>query len=156
MTNGWVKLHRKILENVELMNDDTAYIVFTKLLLMANSKGQIGQSGRELGETLKIKHSTLYKCLKRLEEYQMIKQSSKHSYTLILICNWSTYQDTGKHFGKQLVNGRETDGKHQTGVARIENKNKESSLAKNEPAATKKGYMLAKQQAMLIKKRTLK
>lgn len=122
---GWIKLHRQILENIELMNDDTAYIVFTKLLLLANNKGEIGESGRKLADKLNIKHATLYKTLKRLESYQMVKQSSKQRYTVICICNWDSYQETSKHYGKQLVNTRETAGKQTTGVARIENKNKE-------------------------------
>jgi len=124
--NGWVKLHRKILENIELMEDDTAYIVFTKLLLVANSKGEIGQSGRDLAEKLNIKYTTLYKCLKRLVAYKMIKQSSKHRYTIIYICNWDNYQSMSKHFGKHVVSTGEAHGKQTTGVPRIENKNKES------------------------------
>lgn len=107
------------------MNDDTAYIVFTKLLLIANQKGEIGESGRQLASKLNINYTTLYKALKRLENYQMIKQSGKQRYTIIYICNWANYQSPSKHFGKQVVSTRYAAGKQTTGVARIENKNKE-------------------------------
>lgn len=126
----WVKFYCKILENVDLMNDDTAYIVFTKLLLMANSKGEISITTRGLSKQLNMSSSTLYKTLKRLEDYQMSKRLSKHRYTLIVICNWSKYQSTGKQFGAHAVNTRETRGKRTTEVPRIENKNKNSGYEK--------------------------
>lgn len=140
--NGWVKLHRKIGENIFLMKDNNAYIVFTKLLLLANSKGEIGQSTRELAETVNLNHSTLYKTLKRLEGETLIKQTSKHNYTIVYICNWGKYQEVGKHYGKQMVNTRETDGKRLTGVARIENKNKENGLVEESTAVSEKGLQL--------------
>lgn len=120
--NGWVKLHRKMLENIFLMHDNTAWVVFSKLLLMANSKGQIGKSGRELADELEMPYSTTYKTLKRLEGEALISQSGKHSYTLILICKWDKYQETGKQYGKQMGSAGEAHGKRLTGVARIENK----------------------------------
>jgi biotin operon repressor len=165
MADGWVKLHRKTTENIELMKDNTAFVVFTKLLLFSNSKGQVGKSGRELAEMVNYNHSTLYKALKRLEEYGQISQTNKHGYTLISILNWDKHQQMGKHFGKQYstgvnltiskqfgkrtVNGRETDGKRLTGVARIENKNKESGV----PDFEGSGYRKAREIAEAIKAR---
>ena len=107
------------------MNDDTAFVVFVKLLLLSNSKGQVALSGRKLAAKLNMNHSTLYKALGRLEEETMIKQLCKHRYTIINICNWSKYQTVSKQFGKHMVNTGETHGKQTTGVSRIENKNKE-------------------------------
>lgn len=110
-TKRWVKLYCKILDNTDLMRDDTAYIVFTKLMLMANSKGEVAETTRELSKQLNMPHSTLYKALGRLEIYQMVKRLSKQRYTLIYFCNWAKYQpetESGKHFGKQPGNSRET------------------------------------------------
>lgn len=140
--NGWVKLHRKILENIFLMHDDNAFIVFTKLLMMANSKGEVGSSGRELAKKINLNYSTLYKVLSRLEEEAMIKQSSKQRYTVISICNWGNYQETGKHYGKQMVSTGEAGGKQTTGVPRIENKNKEREVIFEENG---EGYRKAKE-----------
>jgi predicted transcriptional regulator len=134
--NGWIKLHRKINNNVFLSRDVYAFYVFVKLLTMANNKGQLGNSGRKLATEVNLKHSTLYKVLARLEKETMIKQSSKHGYTLITICNWAEYQEVSKHIGKQYVNKRETDGKRLTGVARIENKEEEIEPLKNEENPT--------------------
>lgn len=127
MAKGWVKLHRKTLENVELMNDERAFNVFMKLLMLANSKGQVAESGRDLSRLVSTKYTTLYKVLNRLEMYGCIsKQSGKQSYTLISICKWNEYQSVSKHYGKQPVSTGYAHGKQLTGVPRIENKNKES------------------------------
>jgi len=150
MKNGWVKLHRKILEDVDLMNDDTACLVFVKLLLLANSNGEIAESGRSLSRLVSTEYNTLYKVLKRLEKYEIIKQFSKHSYTLICICKWSDYQSVGKHFGKHTVSTRQAHGKQLTEVARIENKNKNRINKKDG-----KGYELAKAKYELIKQKAL-
>lgn len=151
MNNGWVKLHRKVLENIDLMNDDTAFLVFIKLLLMANSKGEVAESGRDLAERLGIKYSTLYKALKRLNEYAIIKQVSKHRITVIYICNWSNYQTVGKHFGKRSVSTGEALGKQTTGVSRIENKNKEVNISRREKYG--KGYDGFKSVGALLKQK---
>lgn len=144
--NGWVKLHRGLLENVDLNHDPTAKLLFIDLLLLSNSKGEIGISGRDLALRLNLNYSTMYKALKRLESYQMVKQLSKQRFTHILICQWSKYQSTGKHFGKQVVSSGEAAGKQTTGVARIENKNKE-----RKPDLNGSGYLKAKEIAAKIK-----
>lgn len=152
--NGWVKLHRKTLENVELMHDDTARLLFFDLLLLSNSKGQIGYSTRRLAKILDINHSTVRKALSRLVGYKIIQmrtQSGTQRYTLITICNWSKYQSTGTHFGTQWGHNGDTTGTQKTGVARIENKNKES----DKPAIEGAGYRKARMVAELLKTKTL-
>lgn len=148
--NGWVKLHRGLLENVELNHDPTAKLLFIDLLLMANSKGEVGKSTRDLAKKTNINHSTLRKAMDRLVKYKMVQigtQFSTHRYTRILICNWSKYQSTGTHFGAQTGHRRDTDGTQTTGVARIENKNKKS----DQPAKLGAGYRKAQETAQKIR-----
>lgn len=152
----WVKLHCRLLDNVELMHDNNAFIVFTKLLLIANSKGQIAKTGRDLAEDVNLNYSTLFKAIKRLEDYGQIIRVSKKRYTIIQIAKWSHYQAvspqhlgnrlsnqditdikvvSGNRSGNHMVTTREPHGNHPTGVSRIKNKNK-----KGEPAKLGAGY----------------
>ena len=95
MEKGWVKSHRRMLENDFLMHDNNAYLVFTKLLLMVGKeKGQWAGGRRQLGELMNLNHSTLYKVLIRLEDNGMIKIESKVRYSTITIVNWQQYQQT--------------------------------------------------------------
>lgn len=95
MEKGWVKSHRRMLENDFLMHDNNAYLVFTKLLLMVGKeKGQWSGGRRQLGELMNLNHSTLYKVLIRLEDNGMIKIESKVRYSTITIANWQQYQQT--------------------------------------------------------------
>lgn len=150
--NGWVKLHRSMLENIELNHDSTAKLLFIDLLLMSNSKGEIGKSTRDLAKKTGINHSTLRKALERLQKYQMIQMGTHfrtHKYTHILICNWSKYQSTRTHYGAQTGHRRDTDGTQTTGVPRIKNKNKNSG----KPDLNGSGYRKAKEIAERIKQK---
>lgn len=116
MDKGWVKLHRRILENHFLMHDDRAYAVFTKLLMLVGSeKGQWSGGRVVLSEILIMNPNTLYSVLKRLEEQQLISIDSNMRYTTYTICNWSKYQSVGNRTSEksqQLVNNPSTTGQH--------------------------------------------
>ena len=108
--NGWIKLHRRILDNDFLMHDPTAFIVFTKLLLLVNSATGNYSGGRiNIGERVGIYPITLYKCLKRLEKHKMVTLSSNNRFTTIHICNWKEYQS----FGNTSSNNPVTTGEQQ-------------------------------------------
>lgn len=130
--NGWVKLHRQILDNEFLQNDVTSYIVFTKLLLYVDKKTGSRTSGRYVLESLTgLKGSTIYKSLKRLEKAGMVTQVSNNKYTTISICNWSHYQGAGNSSGKNEVKTREKQGNTKQEV-RIENIVSKDTMAKAE------------------------
>lgn len=169
VNNGWVKLHRKIVENIFLMNDDRAFIVFTKLLLYCNSNGQYADGRRRMGETFNMNPNTLYKVLQRLEEQQLISIVSNRRYSTFTICKWSTYQQYGNHAntlpvtnGQPAGNQPVTNGQH---LNKNKNKNKkpaalslkidEDLAAKEKAAKTRKldgsGYKKALQIAEAIK-----
>jgi hypothetical protein len=91
--NGWVKLHKQIIENDFLQNDMSAYVLFTKLLLVARIKDGTYTTGRYKLESLTgLKATTAYKALQRLETEGMVTQVSNNRFTTISICNWSKFQ----------------------------------------------------------------
>lgn len=93
MGNGWVKLWRSIDDNELLSDDNTCYIVFTKLLTRANKQTGAFTTGRhKLASICNLKSSTVYYALKRLESSAMVRQQTDSRKTTIYICNWSKYQ----------------------------------------------------------------
>jgi hypothetical protein len=147
MDKSWIKLHRKIKENIFLMHDDKAFNVFIKLLLFCNSSGQYANGRVRMAETFEMNASTLYKVLLRLEKEQLISISSNSRYTVFSICKWSYYQASGNSpnvlavtAGEQLGNSSVTAGEH---LSKNKNKNKnkkgpskiDEELARKEQAA---------------------
>lgn len=124
--NGWVKLHRKVEENSFLMNDNNAYMVFTKLLYMANSKGEWSGGRFRLSERVNLNDRTLYDVLKRLKSQQLINIKPNSKYTVISICNWSKYQSVTN---SPTNNNPTTTQQHDNTLVRIEKKNKEKPVA---------------------------
>lgn len=90
---GWVKLHRQILDNIFLMHDPTAFMVFVKLLLLVSrTKGEYATGRRKFSELLEMNPNTLYSVLVRLETQHLINITSNRQYSIISICNWAKYQ----------------------------------------------------------------
>lgn len=94
--NGWVKLHRKILEN-ELIADPTALQIFTWLLLNVDKNTGKTTIGRYwTSKILKQKPTTFYAALKRLEnKYKIVSLITKKmtiKYTEVSLLNWAKYQ----------------------------------------------------------------
>lgn len=93
---GYVWLWRSIDQNELLDNDNTALIVFIKLLTRVNRHTGSLKTGRnKLANACNIKPSTLYSALKRLEASTIIRQESDSISTTISICNWKEYQQDG-------------------------------------------------------------
>lgn len=96
MELGYVKLYRGIERNELLMNDNTAFLVFLKLLIYADRTTGTYKTGRnKLASLCNLNPNTLYSALKRLESATIIQQQSNKSSTTITICNWWKYQQDG-------------------------------------------------------------
>lgn len=125
MNSGWIKLHRKILDNPELSSDNTACLLFVKLLLVTDKRTGTFTTGRfRLAELANEKPTTVYKALKRLEKWGMITVSSDNKRTTIYLCNYEQYQETGDN--KVTTKGQQSDNK------RTLNKNKEVRIKNKE------------------------
>ena len=110
--DGWVKIHRQLLDS-EIFANSKALKIFIWLLLKANIQPRFsslkigeGESSVQIGyaqilfgrykaeEELSIDGSTIYKLLKKMEESGMIKIESNNHYSIITICNFELYQGT--------------------------------------------------------------
>jgi len=121
MNNGWIKLHRKLLDN-PLHNKPNWAWLWIVLLLLANhdedhkflwngrdiilKKGQFVTGRKKLNEITGIPESTIERALNYLENGQQIGQQKSNKYRLITILNWETYQNVdSKTDNKRTTNG---------------------------------------------------
>lgn len=106
MENGWVKLHRKALES-EVWGDVTAFRVLTWCLLRADHRTGKLTTGRDVGaKDCKLKPSTFYKSLLRLQKYKIITLVTRKvtiKYTEITINKWPLYQSSNSHSNNQVT-----------------------------------------------------
>jgi DNA-binding transcriptional regulator YhcF (GntR family) len=110
---GWVKLHRKALNNKIWLHDPTAWRVFEYFLLIVDHKTGKRDFGRfQVARHLDINPNTLYSALKRLKSAKMITLTSNNRYSTIYILNWHSYQEPVNTSRQQLVNNRATLNKN--------------------------------------------
>lgn len=139
MNNGWVKLHRQLLDNPVLRKDTNAKLVFITLLLICNKQTGAGTFGREiLGYYSGIKPITAYKAFLRLKKAEMVTQSSNNQFTSFSICNWSKFQSNGNSNGNNAVTTREQRGN----TLQEEEKNKKNTYKSNDLVKTQSVYDL--------------
>lgn len=120
MENGWIKLHRKLLDN-PLILKPSWFLLWVLLLLLANhqdkemiwngkkivvKKGQFITGRKKLAKLSGISETTVERILKYLENEHQIGQQKTTKYRLITILNWETYQVLDN---KRTTNGQQTD-----------------------------------------------
>lgn len=120
MNNGWIKLHRQIIENRMWQYDHNAIMVFLTLLALADKKKGEWAGGRhQLAEKVGLKSTTTYQALKRLEKAKMVTLSSNNKYTVIHLCNFKKYQQVDDRLDdNQMTTRRQPDDT----LTRIKNK----------------------------------
>lgn len=89
----YIKLYRSLVDHDTLQNDNTAYILFTKLLLRVDWKTGTIRTGRhKLAAMTNIPASTCWDALHRLQTDNIVTLRPTGKYTDIEICNWQKYQ----------------------------------------------------------------
>lgn len=121
--NGWIKLHRKTLENPIVMKDSSHLAIWCWLLMSACKfptevmfggelitlkPGQITTGRRKIAKALSEQESKVYRVLKRFESEQLIEQRTDRQCTLISIVNWDKYQESEQGAEQFLNNDRTT------------------------------------------------
>ncbi len=122
MTNGWIKLHRKLLDNPVVMRDGDHLAIWTWILLhsmhesrsvifrgksLALLPGQRTVGRKEIADDLKISESKVQRVLKFFESEQLIEQLMSADCRLISVKKWKTYQGS-EQLSEQLVNSSRT------------------------------------------------
>lgn len=130
---GWIKLHRKILDSQYGKNPEV-FSLFIHLLLMANHKkgytadgtmlepGQLMTSQVGLAKRLKLSRTKVQRLLLKLEDAKQIRQQTSSRNSIITVINWVVYQSDEHQAGSD----RAPSG-HQTGTNKNAKNNKNNT-----------------------------
>jgi len=142
---GWIKLHRKTLENPIIMQDKEYLAVWIFLLLNAThseydtmfqgqritlQKGQLITGRKIISKKLNISESKVQRILKTFEIEQQIKQQTTHQNRLISILNWEMYQQHEQQ-DEQQVNSKRTATEQQVNTNKKDNNTNNTKNGKN-------------------------
>jgi DNA-binding transcriptional regulator YhcF (GntR family) len=146
--NGWISLHRKLLDNPIASKSDYMNL-WVHLLLMANHEetsfiwnnkkqilkpGQLLTGRKQLSLDTGIAESQVYKILNYLEKEQQIEQQKTTKYTIITILNWANYQNK-EHQKEQQSNNRVTTERQQSNTYNNDNNdNNTTKVGRKSPA----------------------
>ena len=124
MINGWIKLHRKILDKAFYSQDSEKVHLWIHLLMKANHSsyeemlggkpylcepGQFTTGRKQLSEETGISESKVERILTYFEKTeQQIEQRKTNTNRLISITNWFEYQIIEQQTEQQLNNNRTT------------------------------------------------
>ncbi|MBQ4216369.1 MAG: hypothetical protein II663_08875 [Bacteroidales bacterium] len=130
MIDGWIKIHRQILE-WRWYSDINVTRLFLHLLLKANfdakdwqdmtiERGQLVTSIGRLAEQTSLSIKEVRTALKKLESTGEIITKGANKFTTITICKYDTYQcledEQGQTKGKQRANEGQTKGKQRATI----------------------------------------
>lgn len=118
-SNGWIKLHRKLLDNPIIMKDADHLAVWMYLLLNAThaeypalfkgkkiilKAGQLITGRKSISEKLCVNESKVRRILDAFENDQQIDRQRSNQNTLISLVNWDKYQICNQQNSQQLTN----------------------------------------------------
>ncbi|MDD2304491.1 MAG: hypothetical protein PHP53_07330 [Prolixibacteraceae bacterium] len=126
MNEGYIKLHRQLIES-QVFANQTALKIWVWCLLKASRKERffplkIGKGSTTIKilpgqfifgrfkaeEELNIDGSTIYRWLQKFksEEFSMITVEANNQYSIISICNWTSYQAEKSDSEQPMINQR--------------------------------------------------
>lgn len=127
--NGWIKLHRKLLDNPVVMKDSDHLAVWIYLLLNAShteypvlfggkkislKAGQLITGRKSIASTLGISESKVRRILDLFEIDQQIDRQRSNKNSLVSILNWDKYQIFDQQIDQQATNNRPTSDQQVT------------------------------------------
>ena len=144
---GWIKLHRKLLDNPVTMKDTDHLAVWIYLLLNASHNehpalfkgekiilkpGQLITGRKTIALALHIDESKVERILKSLKSEQQIEQQTTNKNRLISITNWEFYQQSEQQIEQQVNNKRTTSEQQVNTNKNIKNdKNERKDIRQN-------------------------
>lgn len=135
MNNGWIKLHRKLLENPVVMRDSEYFAIWIYLLLNATHErhpamfkgekimlepGQLITGRKTMSKELNISESKIYRVLNCYKSEQQIEQQTSNKNSLITVLNWHLYQ-LSEQQNEQLLNIKRTATEHKQECKNVRN-----------------------------------
>lgn len=123
---GWIKIHRKMLDNPIICKDSDYLSVWIYLLLNATHKeipalfkkkkillqpGQLLTGRKSIANKLKISESKIYRIINDFKSEQQIEQQTSNQNSLITVLNWNRYQESEQQ-NKQQMNNKRTTSEH--------------------------------------------
>lgn len=92
--NGWIKLHRKCLNNKIVMKSSTHFAIWVWMLCRADvDSGILEFTAKDIIESFPdIDKYKISRVLKLFENEGLIALDTKHKKTRVLICEWNSYQ----------------------------------------------------------------
>lgn len=117
--DGWIKIHRKILNNPIVMKDPDYFIVWMYLLLTAShheyktlfggkpitlQPGQLITGRKKLARATHVNEHKVDRILKVLKSEHQIEQQSERYGSLITIVAWGDYQNSEQQNAQRVSN----------------------------------------------------
>lgn len=109
MMDGWIKLHRKMLDNPVVNKDPDHLAVWIYLLLNATHKeraamwngkkitlkaGELITGRKKIAEAMSVSPSKVFRILELFKSEQQIEQQTNRHGSLISIIRWNDYQQS--------------------------------------------------------------
>jgi biotin operon repressor len=115
---GWIKLHRKMLD-WEWYDDTVCVRLFLHLLLNANYKegrykghiipiGSLVTGTNKLADELGFSRMQIRTAIAKLKQTGEIVQKSTNKYSILTICNYLSYQNEKENVNQQVTNNQPT------------------------------------------------
>lgn len=127
--NGWIKLHRKMLDNPIIMKDAAHLAVWMYLLLNAThaeypalfkgekimlQPGQLITGRKSIADALSIDENKVRRIMNVFESDQQIDRQRSNKNTLVTLKNWDRYQVFDLQSDQQVTNERPTSDQQVT------------------------------------------
>lgn len=141
--NGWIKLHRKMLENPVVAKDSDYLSVWIYLLLNAEhdertilfggnkiilKPGQLITGRKSIAEFLQINESKVKRILMDFENDQQIDRQRSNKNSLISLKNWDKYQFCDRQNDQQVTNERPTSDQQVTTYQEVKKSKKDNNI----------------------------
>lgn len=135
---GWISLHRKLLE-WEWYSESGTLHLFLHLLLKANhrdkcwrgiviKRGQYLTSIDSLSKELPLSPQQIRTRLERLKSTSEITIKTSSKNTIITVTKYENYQDDNKQDNKRITNKQQTDNKRITTTNNVNNVNNDNKI----------------------------
>ena len=162
MANGYIKLHRSVLDNPVVFKDAEYFAVWCYLLLNATHNGRdvifggerirlkAGQltTGRKMiANKTKVSESKVQRILKTFEIEQQIEQVTDHKCRLITILNWQRYQKS-EQVNEQQVNRFRTSPEQ---LMNTKQECKKERMGKNDYSSLKRREEIRRRSEQILK-----